>query len=93
MISLLNDIYDKGTIPGDMLRSIFVTLPKKTAATECENHRTISLMSHLTKIILRILLNRARNKIKAEIANEQFSFQEGKGTANAIYSIRTLIER
>ena len=44
-------------------------------------------MSHLTKILLRIILNRMKNKIKPEISEEQFGFQEGKGTANAIFHL------
>ncbi|GFO12223.1 MORC family CW-type Zinc finger protein 3 [Plakobranchus ocellatus] len=47
-------------------------------ATECELHRTISLMSHVTKLLLRIIMMRVRNKIKPEIAEEQCGFVEGK---------------
>ena len=46
---MLNTIYDTGEIPKEMLQSIFIVLPKKQGATECEQHRTISLMSHMTK--------------------------------------------
>ena len=49
----LNTIYDTGKIPNDMSKSIFVTIPKKTGATECELHRTISLMNHVLKILLK----------------------------------------
>ncbi|GFS23991.1 endonuclease-reverse transcriptase [Elysia marginata] len=56
-------------------------------------HRTISLMSHVTKILLRIVMLKVRNKIKPQIAEEQSGFIEGKGTANAIYNLRVLIER
>ena len=90
---LLNEVYDTGQIPTDMSKSIFIALPKKPGATECESHRTISLMSHVTKILLRIIMKRVRNKIKPEIAEEQCGFVEGKGTSNAIYIIRTLVER
>ncbi|GFR85819.1 transposon TX1 uncharacterized 149 kDa protein [Elysia marginata] len=48
--NLLNEIYDTGQIPTDLTKSIFIALPKKPGATECELHRTISLMSHVTKI-------------------------------------------
>ena len=48
--TLLNEIYDTGQIPVDMSRSIFIALPKKPGATDCELHRTISLMSHVTKL-------------------------------------------
>ena len=80
-------------IPKDMLKSDFIAIPKKAGATECELHRTISLMSHATKILLRIVMMRVRNKIIPEIAEEQCGFVEGKGTSNAIFMLRTIIER
>ena len=90
---MLNTIYDTGEIPKEMLQSIFIVLPKKQGATECEQHPTISLMSHMTKILLRIIMKRIRNKVYTEIADNQCGFIEGKGTANAIYILRQIIER
>ena len=84
---------DTGDIPTEMSKSIFIALPKKPGPTECELHRTISLMSHVTKVLLRVILMRVRNKIHPEIAEERCGFVEGKGTANAVYMLRTLIER
>ena len=90
----LNAIYDSGEIPSDLSKSIFIALPKKPGATECESHRTISLMSHITKILLKkILMARMGNKITPEIAEEQCGFVKDKGTRHAIYMIRTLKER
>jgi len=93
LTELLNKLYDTGHIPSDMLKSVFIALPKKAGATDCELHRAISLMSHVTKILLRIIMMRVRNKIRPEIAEEQCRFVEGKGTSNAILKLRTLIER
>ena len=90
---LLNEVYDTGLIPSDMSKSIFIALPKKPGATECESHRTISLMSHVMKILLRIIVKRVRSKLKPEIAEEQCGFVEGKGTSNAVYLIRTRTEQ
>ena len=50
-------------------------------------------MSHITKILLRIIMLRARNRVKPEIGAEQCGFVEGKGTTNAIYILRAIIER
>ncbi|GFS18525.1 endonuclease-reverse transcriptase [Elysia marginata] len=93
--ALLNNIYETGNIPADISKSIFIALPKKPGAIECEHHRTISLMSHITKILLRVrvIMMRVRNKIKPEIAAEQCGFVEGKGTTNAAFTLRVLIER
>ncbi|GFS03554.1 hypothetical protein ElyMa_004635000 [Elysia marginata] len=69
---LLDEIYETGEIPKEMLKSIFIALPKKDGATECELHRTsISLMSQVTKILLRIVMTRVRNKIRPEIGDTQ----------------------
>ena len=86
-------MYDDGIFPEDLSKSIFIALPKKPGAVDCEQHRTISLMSHVTKIILRILLLRARSRIKPEIGKEQFGFVEDAGTRNAIYVLRMITER
>ncbi|GFS27605.1 SH3 domain-binding protein 2-like [Elysia marginata] len=93
LTKLLNRIYDTGNIPKDMLISTFITLQKKPGATEFENHRTISLMSHTLKLLLRILLTRIRSKIKPEILETQFGFVANKGTTNAIFTMMMLMER
>ncbi|GFR76701.1 RNA-directed DNA polymerase from mobile element jockey-like [Elysia marginata] len=93
LTKLLNRIYDTGNIPKDMLISTFITLQKKPGATECENHRTVSLMSHTLKLLLKILLTRIRSKIKPEISETQFGFVANKGTTNAIFTMMMLMER
>ena len=90
---LLNNIYDTGNIPADMLISTFITLPKKPGTTDCECHRTISLMSHTLKILLKILMARLRNKIRPEISEVQYGFVADKGTTNAIFTMSMTIER
>ena len=93
VVKLLNDIYNTGYIPKELGRSIFIALPKKPGAVECEEHRTISLMSHVLKILLRVIMKRIRPRIKPEISEEQCGFVEGKGTSNALYMIRMIAER
>ncbi|XP_047469237.1 uncharacterized protein LOC125025306 [Penaeus chinensis] len=93
LTTITNIIYDTGEIPDILLKSIFIALPKKTGATECELHRTISLMSHIMKIILKVLMQRARRCIKPEISTGQFGFEEDSGTRNAVFILRMLSER
>ena len=90
---LLNAIYDSGTIPEDLAKSVFIALPKIPGATECELHRTISLMSHITKVLLRVLMLRMRKSLRPEIAKTQFGFVPDKGTRNAIFTLSMLMER
>ena len=73
-MEIISEIYDSGTIPEDLSKSFFIALPKKPNATECELHRTISLMSHIIKMILWLIMWRARKNIKSEIGNEQYGF-------------------
>ena len=50
---LLNTLYDTGDIPPELCNSVFIAIPKKSGTTlECDQHRTISIMSHITKILL-----------------------------------------
>ena len=67
----MNEIYDTGEIPEDLCRSIFIALHKKPGEVECELHRTISLMIHITKLILRIIMERVCSRIRPEIGIEQ----------------------
>ncbi|GFN88481.1 RNA-directed DNA polymerase from mobile element jockey-like [Plakobranchus ocellatus] len=90
---LLNAIYDSGTIPEDLCKSVFIVMPKTPGTTECELHRTISLMSHFTKILLYVLMHRMRKNIRPEISPKQFGFMPDKGTRNAIFTLSMLMER
>ena len=93
--TLLNEIFGTSQITPDISKSIhvFIALQKKPGTTESELNRTTSLMSHITKILLRTTMMRVRNKIKPEIADKQCDFVEGKGAANAICTLRIIIER
>ena len=62
-------------------------MPKKAGATKCEQYRTISLMSHLTKLIIRVLLKRIRGRTADDVAEEQYGFMPDKGTRNVIVLI------
>ena len=73
LTALFNNIYDTENIPADML-STFITLPEKPRTTDCECHRTISLVSHTLKFVLKILLVRLRNQIRPEVSEVQFGF-------------------
>ena len=50
-------------------------------------------MSHITKILLRAILIRARSKVRPEISEEQYGFMEDRGTRNAIFMMRSIAER
>ena len=93
MTKLINKIYDTGEIPEDLIKSIFIAFPKKSGAPECELHRTISLMNHVAKILLKILMMCMTNRVKPEITKEQYGFTTNKGNRNATFILRMIIER
>ena len=57
---LESEIYDTGQIPEDVSKSICIMIPKKPGATDCELHRTVSLMSHITKLMLRAIMKKPK---------------------------------
>ena len=77
---LVNDIYKTGVIPTSMNESIFIHLPKTPKATMFTEYCTLSLMSHVLKVILKVILLRNKQKIENEISNLQSGFMSGKGT-------------
>ena len=93
LTKLLNSIYDSGKIPKDLAKSVFITLPKIPGTMDCELYRTISLMSHLTKVLLRIIMARMRKSLRPEISQLQFGFVPDKSTRNAIFTLSMLAER
>ena len=67
MWKLFNKLYETGQITAEILQSVFIALPKKSNALECENHRNFSLMSHTLKPLLKIILRRIRRKLLPQI--------------------------
>ena len=66
---------------------------KKGNLKECSNHRTISLISHASKVLLRIIINRMKSKLEQEISTMQAGFREGRGTRDQIVNIRNIMEK
>lgn len=91
--SLFNKIYSTGEIPDDWLESLFVTIPKKSNPKECGDYRLISLMSHTLKIFLKILHHRIYRLCEDRISDEQFGFRGGMGTREALFCMRTLLQK
>ncbi|KAI5707314.1 hypothetical protein M8J77_000030 [Diaphorina citri] len=90
---LFNMIYDTGKIPEEWLKSIFVAIPKKASPKTCKDYRTISLMCHVLKILLKIIQQRTYMKIEEKMSNSQFGFRNGLGTREALFSIQVLIQK
>ena len=93
LLNLLNCIYKTGVIPKDWLKSTFVAIPKKANCKYCKDYRTISLMSHVLKLFLKIVHSRIYIKCEENIGKSQFGFRGGFGTREALFSIQVLIQR
>ena len=90
---LFNKIYDTGFLPDEMLSSTFITLPKKPKANECGDYRTLSLMSHITKLLLRVIQERIYKKIDDEVGETQFGFRKESGTREGIFSLNIIAQK
>ena len=73
--------------------SLVITLSKKGNLQQCENSRTISLISHPGKVMLKIILKRLKPQAEKIIAEEQAGFRAGRSTTWQIFSLRILCEK
>ena len=74
-------------------RSVFIPIPKKGNAKECSNYHTIALISHTTKVLLKILQARLQQYMNCELPDVQAGFRKGRGTRDQIANIRWIIKR
>ena len=89
-----NLIYNTAIWSEDFTMSKMITIPKKTNAKKCEDYRTISLIPHSSKIILKTIYDRIyKKKIDACLGWDQFGFRSGMGTRDAIGTLRVIIEK
>jgi hypothetical protein len=86
-------MYEEGKWPDDFTRTVMIPLPKKNNAVNCSDYRTISLICHASKIMLKVLTKRIEAKAKHLLGRNQFGFRKGCGTRDAVGVMRTLFER
>ena len=73
--------------PWDWKRSVFIPIPKKGTAKECSNYCTIALISHASKVMLKILQVGLQQYMNCEIPDSQAGFRKGRGTRDQIANI------
>ena len=74
-------------------RSVFIPVPKKDNANECSNYRTIALISHAGKLMLKILQARLQQYVNCEIPDGQAGFRKIRGTRDQIANIHWIIKK
>ena len=91
--SICQHIWKTQQWPQDWKRSVFIPIPKKGKAKECSNYRTIALISHASKIMLKILQARLQQYVHRELPDVQTGFRKGRGTRDQIANIHWNIEK
>ena len=91
--SICQQIWKTQQWPQDWKRSVFIPIPKKGSAKECSDYHTIALISHASKVMLKILQARLQQYVKCEIPDFQTGFRKGRGTRDQIANIRWIMEK
>ena len=79
--------------PQDWKRSVFIPIPKKGNAKVCSNYWTIALISHISKVMLKILEARLQQYMNCEFPGVQAEFRNGRGTRDQYANICWMIEK
>ena len=91
--NICRKIYTSGKWPEDYSTTVMIPIKKKPMTQECNEHRTISLITHASKIILRIMLRRMEKRAYEYIGESQFGFKKNCGTREAIGLLRIIMDR
>ena len=86
-------IWIKRIWPKQWKESIYVPIPKKEGARICSNNRTIALISHASKVMLKVIQHRLDMYMEQEMAIEQAGFTKGRDTRDQILNLRWIMER
>ena len=84
---------ENSVVAQDWKRSVFVPVPRKGNDKDCSNYLTISLISHTSKVMLKILQARLQEYVNCELPDVQAGFRKGRGTRDQIANIHWIIEK
>ena len=79
--------------PQDWKRSVFIPVPKEGNAKECSNNCTTAIISHATKVMLKILQTRLQQYVNCELPDVQAGFRKGRGTRDQVANIRWIMDK
>src|SRR5574337_466846 len=91
--SICQQIWKTPQWPQDWKRSVFIPIPKKGNAKECSNYCTIALISHASKVMLKILQARLQQYVNCELPVVQAGFRKGRGTRGQIANIHWIMKK
>ena len=84
---------ENSAVPTGLEKVSFILIPKKGNAKECANYHTITLISHASKVMLKILQARLQQYVNCELPDVQAGFRKGRGTRDQIANIRWIMEK
>ena len=91
--SICQQIWKTQQWPQDWKRSVFTPIPKKGNDKECSNYCTIALISHASKVMLKILQARLQQYMNYELPDVQARFRKARGTRDQIVNICLIIKK
>ena len=91
--SISQQIWKTQQWPQDWKRSVFIPIPKKGNAKECSNYHTIALISHVSKVMLKILQVRLQQYVNHELPDVQAGFRKGRRTRDQIANNHWITEK
>jgi len=91
--SICHQIWKTQQWPQDWKRSVFIPIPKKGNAKECSNYCPIALISHASKVMLKILQARLHQYVNHELLDVQAGFRKGRGSRDQIANIYWIMEK
>ena len=84
---------ENSAVATGLKRSVFIPIPNKGNAKECSNYHTILLISHASKVMLKILQARLQQYVNRELPHVQAGFRRGRGTRNQVINICCITEK
>ena len=84
---------ENSAVATGLKRSVFISIPKKGNTKERSNYCTIALISHASKVMLKILQARLQQYMNCELPDAQPGFQKGRGTRDQIANICWIMEK
>ena len=91
--SICQQIWKMQGWPQDWKRSFFITIAKKGNAKQCSNNHTIALISHTSKVMLKIFQVRLNQYVNRELPDGQAGFRKGRGIRDQISNIHWIIDK
>ena len=91
--SICQEMWKTQHWPQDWKRSVFIPIPKKGNAKECSNYCTIALISHTSKVKLKILQARLQQYVNHKLPGVQTGIRKGRGTRDQIANICWIIQK